>query len=66
MSSAPSKLEKLNSSLARAFGTVAGSVGIAVGENGAFVAQCAEATYLKACDKISSARDTARAIFIHH
>ncbi len=65
MSASPSKLEQLNSTLARAFGTVAGSLGIAVGENGAFVAQCAEVSYLKACDKLSDARDTVRATFIH-
>lgn len=62
MAKASTSFEQLNSKLAHAFGTAVGSVGILVGENGAFVAQCAEATYLKACDKINNARDTIRAM----
>lgn len=66
MSAAPSKLEQLNSKLAHAFGTAVGSVGMLVGENAAFTAQCAEVSYLKACDKIAGARDTARAMFMNY
>lgn len=66
MSAAPSKLEQLNSKLAHAFGTAVGSVGMLVGENAAFTAQCAEVTYLKACDKLASVRDGARAMFLHY
>ena len=55
MAAAPSKLAQLNSRLARAFGTATGALGVMVGENAGYVAQCAEATYLTACKKAADA-----------
>ena len=55
MSTAPSALAQLNGTLARAFGTVTGAVGMIVGENAVLTAQCAEVTYLRACDAVGAA-----------
>lgn len=64
--SSVSTLEKLGSRFAQAVGLAAGTAGMLVGENAAYVAQCAEVTCVKAQNKISNAIDTARAMFMHY
>lgn len=61
MTAEPSKYVQFNSRLARAFGTASGAVGVATGENGLFIAQCAEMTYLRACDTAAHVAAVVRA-----